>query len=453
MITEPAASPVIEIAEWRTAELPGATLSDADRRLAEALREGDPRMIVDELRTGLRVTSRSWIGVVRFEQCEIRVIPKAVDGNLGVLRMIDYANRFDALKRFESDRTLQVARQGSLVDLFGLLLAEATQQIVRDGVLSDYVTREETLTTMRGRLRMSDQFRRRFGQVDRLECRFDEHETDIVENQLLAAGLGIARRVCADSIVRRQVSRFHTVMGEVCDAAAFEPDVAAAALSDYNRRNERYHTAHELAWLFVRSLALSDLFAPGSRTSFAFLLDMNLLFERFVTRLLQDAFAGTPVQVHAQYRDTSLIVEEPLGRRYAAVIPDILLEWQDDHGRRRLPIDAKYKLYDEGKVDPADVYQTFFYGYAYARPIDHDRDDVRALILYPRTTSTDGTRLRVLSESGATSARIRAVPVDVPRMLGITGHHAPQISQEVVRSIGVSWPSGVQSQPFGAPVA
>jgi 5-methylcytosine-specific restriction enzyme subunit McrC len=104
-------------------------------------------------------------------------------------------------------------------------------------------------------------------------------------------------------------------------------------------------------------------------------------------------------------------------RRYAAIVPDILLESLDEHGRRRVPVDAKYKLYDEVKLDPADVYQTFFYAYAYARPIDRELDRVRAFIIYPSTRSGSGTRLLVRQESGATSARIIAIPVDIDEAL------------------------------------
>jgi 5-methylcytosine-specific restriction enzyme subunit McrC len=144
---------------------------------------------------------------------------------------------------------------------------------------------------------------------------------------------------------------------------------------------------------------------------------MNKLFEDFVTRLLADAFAGTGVAVHAQRRDRRLIVEEPLDRPYAAVIPDILLESLDAAGRRRVPVDAKYKLYDESKLDPTDVYQTFFYAYAYARPIDREFEQVRAFILYPASGGGSGTRLRVLEQTGATTARIQAIPIDVPAAL------------------------------------
>ena len=50
---------------------------------------------------------------------------------------------------------------------------------------------------------------------------------------------------------------------------------------------------------------------------------------------------------------------------YAAVIPDILLERPASRSVAR-PVDAKYKLYDERKLDQGDIYQTFFYAWAYA---------------------------------------------------------------------------------------
>ena len=297
---------------------------------------------------------------------------------------------------------------GGSSDLLGQLLAEATALIVRDGVLSDYVTREETLTTLRGRLRIDDQIRRRFLQVDRLDCRFDELETDIVENRLLGAALGIARRVCRDEGVRRATSRYHAVMSEVCRPEAFEPAAAATELVVPPAQRALPHRARARLAVHRGGGRRGPAGPGGCGRSYAFLLDMNRLFERFVTRLLADAFAADRWAVRAQYRDQTLIVEEPLLRRYAAIIPDILLESVDAHGRRRVPVDAKYKLYDEGKLDPGDVYQTFFYAYAYARPVDRERDQVRAFIVYPATTGGAGTRLLIRQESGATSARIVA---------------------------------------------
>jgi 5-methylcytosine-specific restriction enzyme subunit McrC len=108
-------------------------------------------------------------------------------------------------------------------------------------------------------------------------------------------------------------------------------------------------------------------------------------------------------------------------------VPDILLEFRDAAGRRRVPIDAKYKLYDEGKLDPADVYQTFFYAYAYARPVDRELDQVRAYILYPATGGRAGTHLLVRDDDGGTSARIIALPVDIEAALAVVG--TPSVSE------------------------
>ena len=82
-----------------------------------------------------------------------------------------------------------------------------------------------------------------------------------------------------------------------------------------------------------------------------------------------------------------------------------------------MPVDAKYKLYDERKLDPADVYQVFFYAYAYARQPDVDPDRTSAFIVYPASTGGGGTRLRVQGHDGVASARLRAIPFDVEAAL------------------------------------
>jgi 5-methylcytosine-specific restriction enzyme subunit McrC len=407
----------LELREWEAATAPDdAVLTDADRRLAEWLGDGERRIVVDELRVGIRLRATSWIGVVRFEQFEVRVVPKLVGGNLGVLEMLDFASGLDALARLRATRSLEVLPDGRLIDLLAQLLASASEHILRDGLLQDYVTRDETLGMIRGRLRIDEQVRRRFARIDQLECRFDELETNVLDNQLLTVALGLARRVCRHAATRHRVARLHSVFAEAADPAGFDVGVAEREL-EYTRRNDRYRTAHALGWLFIRRLAVHDLFAPGGGRSYAFLLDMNLLFEQFVTRLLEETFAGTSVRVVAQRRDRSLLINDRTGRPYAAVIPDVLLERPDEAGRRRVPVDAKYKLYDEHRIDSGDVYQTFFYGYAYARTQEHAEGKAVAYVVYPASAGAEPIQLRVQRTDGMTAARIRTIALDVPAAL------------------------------------
>lgn len=400
---------LVQLQEWQADHREaGLALSPQDRRLAETLSLGDARLRVTEVGEAIRFDSSSWVGVVRFSQAEVRIVPKLVGENLGVLRMLEYSSGLGALARLESARTLASDRDGNLVDLLALLLAEASIQIAKRGILQDYVTREELLQRMRGRLLPYEQMVRHFGQVQTLECRFDELETDVLENQLLAAGLAIAKRVAIDPEARRATARAHAIFSEVADGTV----VGTHTLDpEYNRRNDHYRPAHVIARMFLENLAVNDLYSPGTGDSFAFLLDMNKLFEDFVTKLLTTVFADTDVRVRPQARDRTLIRDARTGRPYAAVIPDILLERLS----LRVPVDAKYKLYDHRKVDQGDIYQTFFYAWAYADP--HGTADAPAFILYPGAGGSAGEHLIAHTSYGTRGASIRAVPIDVPAML------------------------------------
>jgi 5-methylcytosine-specific restriction enzyme subunit McrC len=404
--------PHVELREWEgDRRIPRLEFSPGDRKLAEALSAGEGRLRVTELADSVRFDASAWVGVVRFTGLEVRIVPKLVGENLGVLQMLEYSSGLGALARLESARTLASDRDGSLVDLLALLLAEASLQIAKRGILQDYVTREESLTRMRGRLLPYEQVVRHFGQLQTLECRFDELETDIIENELLAAGLAIAKRVAIDPEARRVAARAHAIFSEVADPGAATRDTPPL---EYTRRNEHYRPAHAIARMFLEDLAINDLYSPGAGDSFAFLLDMNRLFEDFVTRVLTSAFAGTDIRVRPQARDRTLIRDARTGKPYAAVIPDILLE--RNAGRMvRIPVDAKYKLYDDRKIDQGDIYQTFFYAWAYADPTDEA--DAPAFILYPGAAGSVGEQLIARTSFGTRGASIRAIPVDVPALL------------------------------------
>ncbi|MEV5829365.1 hypothetical protein AB0L25_27765 [Spirillospora sp. NPDC052242] len=69
-----------------------------------------------------------------------------------------------------------------LRDLVCLLLTLEADRLLRHGLRRDYLRREEDLPAVRGRLLADRQVMRRFGRLDRLECRYDERSGDILDN-------------------------------------------------------------------------------------------------------------------------------------------------------------------------------------------------------------------------------------------------------------------------------
>ena len=130
------AVPTMIIPEWHMAYLQGNCLTARDRLFADR----ENRLTIDELRDGVKVTTSSWVGVVRLESFEIQVLPKLTGDNLGLARLIDYISDLSVLKRSMGVFNLH-STGASLLDLMAMLFAEACEKLVQTGLLSDYVQR------------------------------------------------------------------------------------------------------------------------------------------------------------------------------------------------------------------------------------------------------------------------------------------------------------------------
>jgi 5-methylcytosine-specific restriction enzyme subunit McrC len=397
--------------EWSTLTIPNAIPSAADRALSEDLGRGDQRLGVEWTVDGARIKSSSWVGMARFSTFEVQVRPKLVGGSLGVLQMIGYASGLEALYLLPQDWRVRAEEYG-LADLWCMLLEREATKILAAGPESDYVWSEGPQNALRGRLLILDQVTRHFGAVTELECRFEDYLSDILDNQLVQSGLAAGYRVAASSQLHASLRRARAALDEYCEPMTLDANEAESRLN-YTRRNEHYRTAHKLSLLLLRNLYLRDLFAADRQPAVAFFLDMNSLFEQFVTKLVHDALAQDPIGIVPQRSTRSLIVDESTGRTYSRVIPDVLLSSLTS--MRQATVDAKYKLYDERSIDPADIYQLFVYAFAF------HADNVgipMAVLLYPASNrSSTGVRLRVQDIAANHPARIAAHPLNVTALL------------------------------------
>ena len=404
-----------EITEWGRLDIPDVSPpSTEDLMLARQLRreadeigaEGSKLLLDWSYDDRLRIQARSWVGVVRVAGHEIRVMPKHTHGSLGVLTMLRYASGATP-DQVRSPRTVQEGDR-NLLDLVCLLLAEESELVVRQGVLQDYVEHEEPLAALRGRLLIGPQVRLHYARVDEVECRYDELEADIPENRILAAGLAVAARVCDDVAIKARVRRLAAAFEEVCSIEQGAAD--ATEPMDYTRRNKHYAAGHVWARLLLAQRGIHDLYAAGSPQTQAFLLDMNVLFERFIAQVLEDSAAGTSFRVDRQSLTGSIIVDALTGRTYTRVRPDVLV--RDIERDETYPVDTKYKLYDERHVAPEDVYQAFLYAFAF-----HSGHGPRqASLVYPSDRSEVNQRLAVRG-SGVTQAMIRGVRLDLSHLV------------------------------------
>jgi 5-methylcytosine-specific restriction enzyme subunit McrC len=265
-----------------------------------------------------------------------------------VLFLVSYA--CDAAAWFAQQPEL--ARDADLTEMLAIMLARLTEQATRRGLLNGYRSEDESLQAPRGRVLFDEQLRRWLGAAPPIEVRHDVFTSDIVENRLLLAGLEAMGRLPHRSLApKREISRAKRLFGAV-QLVRFPP--AAIPEIVFTRLNRHYQPAVSLASLLLRSSSL-ELGAGGSRGS-AFLIDMNVVFERFVRLAMRKALGA----------DTITFPDRPpltwLDQKGVVPLkPDLCLV----RGGKVVWVgDAKYKRLPSGAYNNADLYQMLAYSVA-----------------------------------------------------------------------------------------
>ena len=201
---------------------------------------------------------------------------------------------------------------------------------------------------MRGRIRFDEQLRRRFGIPLPVEVQYDEFTDDVLPNRLVKAAayrLGLTHLRSARA--RQGLGSLAAMLEEV-SSVDFPPSNVPSVR--YDRLNEHYRGVVELSRLILRHGA----FQPhrGAVRASGFLMDMNVVFQEFVTEALRDTLKASP----AVFGEKSIPSLDYKGRIHLR--PD--LTWWD--GRSCVFVgDAKYKKITHTSIPNADLYQLLAY--------------------------------------------------------------------------------------------
>ncbi|WP_165969265.1 hypothetical protein [Actinomadura sp. KC06] len=401
----------VVVAEYQRCRAKDLTPSPADIAITES-DELAGRITLRWLRDGaLEIEAGSHVGVVDLDCVSVHVRPKLAGPELGVLEMIDYAAGLRSLRELPLLRRLAAGL--SLRDLVCLLLTRECDRLLRHGLRRDYLRREDALPVVRGRLLAERQVTRQYGMLDKLECRYDERSADILDNQMCGAALHLAARTAKDPEVRATARRLAADFSSVCAVGGFDVRSAAERLT-YHRANEHYRDAHRWARMLLEGSSFTDRHTRRTKTTHAFMVDMNLLFEDFVTRLLRDAFSGSNIAVREQESLSGAIRGEG-GRSYTEIRPDVQLVQGHGANARRCSVDAKYKLYADKNVASSDLFQSFVY--AQAAGGSDENETPAAFIVYASERNVPPRTVTLHRGDGNPAAQVTYVAVNVPEIL------------------------------------
>lgn len=314
---------------------------------------------------------RGVVGVIVAPDCRLVLAPKLPLRNLFFL--------LDPSQPLPATSDLTDARPASgVLDFLAGQLTALMRQREQTGLHSDYQEQAEQGKYLHGRLDVAEQMRQGPAHKERIHSRSDDRSVDLPCNQ-----------------VPRGMAELLLAVPEL------DPAIAAAlrqTLRGWDQVQSRRWTAEEVRWLLKQHmppdyqsllelcLLLCEGLAPGlpagTTPSPSFLLDLERVFERCLTRGLVEAFDQPGWQTEVQ--QAHIVNEAQPGQADVSMKPDLLVIHQE---RPLLVVDAKWKRLREGFPETPDLYQML----AYCTALEVDR----AALIYPgRRDRTWTYRLR-----------------------------------------------------------
>jgi 5-methylcytosine-specific restriction endonuclease McrBC regulatory subunit McrC len=238
------------------------------------------------------------------------------------------------------------AREFEVLDILTRRLIRLLGERLAAGLHQSDVELSDEGLFLQGRLDVGAQLREE-PRRDRLHSLRQEQTRDVPCNQLVRSTLEMLGKTTMVSEVARASLLLAVAALAGISPIALTAELFCRVLADPAIIS--YRPLLELCQLVFESLKVAGTVGTANG---AFLIDLERLFERYITRGIQNGFLGSAFRVEEQ-----LLFR--LAESTVQLRPDVLVRGGEE---ARLVIDAKWKRLRPGAVHPRDLYQLLAYG-------------------------------------------------------------------------------------------
>ena len=253
-----------------------------------------------------------------------------------------------------------------LLEIFISMFLDELSNLIKKGIKSDYITKEENLKFLKGKLKIAQQIKHNTIHKERFCVEYDEFLNDRIENRLIKTTLQYLYKKAKTNKNQQRIREYLFVFDEI--SISYDPKIDFDKIKS-NRQMKDY--AQILLW--CKTFLFDNSFSPykGSDVAFALLFDMNLLFESYVFDYLKRN--GKFDNITAQDKKYYLAYQNNKGK--FRLKPDIVINGG------KIILDTKWKLLSEDKthqgISQADMYQLYAYGTKY-------QECEKLFLIYPK---------------------------------------------------------------------
>jgi 5-methylcytosine-specific restriction enzyme subunit McrC len=357
---------------------------------------------------GRFLQAKSYVGTIQTKSGYlIEILPKIYNERKEDNSKEIFINLLRMLYKLPSYKHINKANLQSdkmpILEIFISMFLEEVGVIIKKGIKSDYIPKENNENFLKGKLYINEQIKRNYIHKERFYVGYDEYSPNRAENKLIKSTLKYLLNISSSFENIRRTRMYLEHMYGVDYSVNIDRDFRLA--NTKTRGMEHYSNALVWSRIFLKKESFSTY--SGKTVAFAILYPMEKLFENYIEHLLINNEKNC--QVIPQSGET-VFVKKSSNNKLFGVRPDFILKQEDEI---KVVADAKWKIInnDDNSFSQSDFYQLF----AYSRIYFQDKEEFEPLRLYyPMNENFRNEKEFIYFDN---KTKINAIPVDMNELV------------------------------------
>ena len=276
----------------------------------------------------------------------------------------------------------------NVAELCAAILSKGVSLQLKRGLGREYIENTESLSSLRGRIEISESIKTRSMLKRQLVCSYDDFSENSYMNRIIKTTMELLLHADIAKARKKELRKLLVFFGNVdlLDVHTINWKL------QYNRNNQTYRMLISICYLVIKGLLQTS--TDGTTRLMDFLDEQRMcrLYEKFILEYYRKEFPW--LSVNASQIQWAL--DDGVGTMLPAMQSDIMLRKDD----KTLIIDAKYytrttqSQYDKHTIHSHNLYQIFTYVKNEAARVKDAEQTVAGMLLYARTeeeTQPDNT--------------------------------------------------------------
>ena len=264
-------------------------------------------------------------------------------------------------------------------ELCAAILARGINIQIKRGLGKEYIPRTEALSSLRGKIDITESIKTQALQRKQLVCSYDEFSVNSYMNRIIKSTVLLLLRADITKARKKELRKVLVFFDDVdvIDLYSVNWNV------QYNRNNQTYRMLISICFLVVKGLLQTQ--SDGTTKLMDFLDEqrMHRLYEKFILEYYRKEYP----QITANASQIPWQLDDDMSAMLPVMQTDIMLS----HGEKTLIIDAKYYAhstqiqYDKHSLHSGNLYQIFTYVKNKEAELADSPHEVSGMLLYAKT--------------------------------------------------------------------